>query len=304
MVNKLELTSPVNERPLSDWSTIAVELLGTQSRIVKGERWSHHVIEAGEGPPLFMYHGIGGHVETYARTLPQLAKDYHVIAAEAIYHGYSSKPPFDPVNWIDVMTDGVIDLADAFGYDTFNYEGESMGGMMGVNLGFRYPERVQKLILNGFAQVRTDREFKNNGSRGDLMELSRAAVSDPSDANIRARLEWLVGETSRIDDEMVAIRKRLYEDPAINASLQQVFGLDGSQRVAQVYDEADFEDFTVGDRTLILWGEFNPGRGYDYAQYVAELIGAKFYGVDDTGHWPQWERPDEYVQVLRQFLNS
>jgi pimeloyl-ACP methyl ester carboxylesterase len=309
MAEHFKLSKPPTERPLEEWSTIAVELLGCTSRIVQGKKYYHHILEKGEGPALFLYHGIGGHVETYARTLPALAAaGYHVIAAEALFHGYSYKGDFDRSHMTNLMADGVIDLADAMGIDKFSYEGESMGGTIGVNLGFRYPNRINKMILNGFAQFNTDKEFKVNPSRGNLFELSHACVADPSYQNIRARLEWLVAVPERINDEMVAIRQRLYQDPVVNASMRKVYGMDDPNMVPGVgqapYEETDFKNFEPGPRTLVLWGEWNPGRGYDYAEYCADLIGGKFYGVDDSGHWPQWEHPDEYVQVLTEFLKS
>jgi pimeloyl-ACP methyl ester carboxylesterase len=230
-----------------------------------------------------------------------------VIAAEALFHGYSSKGDFKRSEMTDLMADGVIDLMDALGLETASYEGESMGGFIGVNLGFRYPDRIDKLILNGFPQFNTTQTFKVNPSRGNLFELSAACVADPSYEKIRARLEWLVAVPERINDEMVAIRQRLYQDPEVNASMRKVFGMDappGSSAPMPAYDEADFKAFPIGDRTLVLWGEWNPGHGYDFAEYCADLIGAKFYGVDDAGHWPQWEHPDEYVQVLTEFLQS
>jgi 2-hydroxy-6-oxonona-2,4-dienedioate hydrolase len=305
MAEHFKLNQPIKERPLEEWSTIAVELLGCTSRIVEGPKYYHHILEKGEGPPLFLYHGVGGHVETYARTLPQLANSgFHVIAAEALFHGYSWKGDFDPRERTDLQADGVVDLMDALGYDRVSYEGESMGGAIGTNLGFRYPERVDKLILNGFGQFTTDKQFKVNPSRGDLMELSRAAVADPSYENVRRRLEWLVAVPERITDEMVAIRQRLYQDPEVNASMRKVFQMDAPPVNAEPYEESDFKNFEPGPRTLVLWGEWNPGRGYDYAEYCADLICGKFYGVDDSGHWPQWEHPDEYVQVLTEFLKS
>ena len=32
------------------------------------------------------------------------------------------------------------------------------------------------------------------------------------------------------------------------------------------------------------------------------MIGADFYPFADAGHWPQWEKPDEFNAVLTQFL--
>ena len=45
------------------WRSIYVELMGSQTRFVKGERYTTRVIEAGSGEPLILIHGGGGHAE-------------------------------------------------------------------------------------------------------------------------------------------------------------------------------------------------------------------------------------------------
>ena len=37
------------------------------------------IVEAGEGEPLILLHGIGGHVEAYARNIKTLSKHFRVI---------------------------------------------------------------------------------------------------------------------------------------------------------------------------------------------------------------------------------
>lgn len=111
MAEKVKLTKQVVERPLSEWAPIAVEFLGAESVNIKGARWDHHVIHKGEGPPLLMYHGIGGHAETYARTLPAIAAaGYHVYAVDALYHGYSSKPDL-PADGFGAMLNNQADAS-------------------------------------------------------------------------------------------------------------------------------------------------------------------------------------------------
>jgi pimeloyl-ACP methyl ester carboxylesterase len=315
VAERLKLSQEVRERPLSEWATIAVEFLGAQSRIIHGERWSHHVIETGEGPTLLMYHGVGGHAETYARTLPQIAAaGYHVYAVDALYHGYSSKPAeFDRATMTERQVEAVVDLIDALGLERAHYEGESMGAGIGFELALRYPERCGKVILNGFGAVQTDRPMSEfPASPGppmfDLWPLSVAAVTDPSYENIAKRLHWLVKEPERITDEMVRIRQRLYQDPDINASMRRVFGIgepppDFAQMMRNARTEAAVRA-SWQPETLVLWGDHNPGQGLEYGEYCADIIGAKFYPFIDAGHWPQWEKPDEYSQVIIDFLNG
>jgi pimeloyl-ACP methyl ester carboxylesterase len=315
VAERLKLSQQVNERPLSDWAPIAVEFLGAESVIIEGERWRHHVIHKGDGPPLLMYHGIGGHAETYARTLPQIAAaGFHVYAVDALYHGYSSKPDLpDRSKMGENQVEAVIDLIDALGYDRVHYEGESMGAMIGTELGLKYPDRTQKIILNGFGMVATERPMPDftpspGPPMGDLFPLSIAAVTDPTFDNIAKRLHWLVKEPSRITDEMVLLRQRLYRDPDINRMMRQVFGVgqpppDFAAMLASARTEAEVHE-TWKPEALVLWGDHNPGMGLEYGEYCADIIGAKFHPFADAGHWPQWEKPDEYSQVMIDFLKS
>jgi pimeloyl-ACP methyl ester carboxylesterase len=48
------------------------------------------VLEAGEGPPLILSHGTGGHLEAFLRNVPTLACGF--IAFDFVGHGYSDGP--------------------------------------------------------------------------------------------------------------------------------------------------------------------------------------------------------------------
>jgi pimeloyl-ACP methyl ester carboxylesterase len=309
MAKHLQLKHEVKERPLSDWSTIAVELLGSQTRIVQGPKWHHRVLEMGDGPPLFLYHGIGGHVDTYARTLPQLAKHFHVYAVDALFHGFSSHDGLDRPHMSVQQAAGFVDLLDALGYEKAHYEGESMGASIGFEIGMRYPERVNKIILNGMGNIQTKRtEWKEQPFKGNLFELSRAAVADPSYENIHKRLLWLVHNDDAINEEMIRIRQRLYMVPEVNESMRRVFGMTPETEGmigtgATPYTEEEVKARWNTD-TLVMYGTYNPGRGPDYGEYCADLLGAQFYEVKGTGHWPQWEKPDEYSEALLSYLQQ
>jgi len=303
MAEHLKLRREVKERPLEEWSTIAVELLGSQTRFVQGEKYRHRILEMGEGEPLFLYHGVGGHVDTYARTLPQLAKHFHVYAVDALYHGFSSKEPWDNVDRTVRQAEAYVDLIHALGYERAHYEGESMGAAIGFEIGMRLPETVNKIILNGFGNVKTKRtDWKKQPFKGDLWELSQAAVLDPTYENIHKRLLWLVHNDDSMNDEMIRIRQRLYQNPEVNASMRRVFNLDGSERKrTEPWTEEEVKE-RWNTPTLVMYGTYNPQLGPDYGEYCADLIGAKFYEVKDSGHWPQWEKPDEYSEALLSFL--
>jgi pimeloyl-ACP methyl ester carboxylesterase len=305
---QLQLSKTIEAKPLDQWKSVATELLGTQTRIVHGERWEHRVIECGtSGEPLILLHGVGGHAETYARNLHNLANNgFHVYAVDALYHGFSSKEPFDADNRTEMQADALADLVRALGHGFAHVEGESMGSVITFEFGMRYPDLAGKLVLNTALPILIDTPptdwRENPGGGATLQQLSVQTVVSPTFETVRKRMEWLVAEPSRMTDEMVEIRLRLYEFPEIYASMQNVYGINREwKRPTVKYTEADVKAYPR--EALVFWTEHNPGMASDYAEYFAGLLpSGKLYVMDDASHWPQWEKPEEHDQVLIDFI--
>ncbi len=307
MVQTLELSRPPQAKPLDEWGSVAVELLGTQTRIVQGKDFYHRVIEVGSGDPLILIHGIGGHAETYARNLHNLAKHFHVYAIDALYHGFSSKDNYSDDNRSERQADALADLIKALGHSWAHVEGESMGGAIAWEFGLHYPEMAGKLIMNtGGPRVNTKRtDFPENPGGGNtLAELSLKSILEPTFATVRARMEWLVAEPSRMTDEMVNIRLRLYSFPEVYESIKRVYRVGGTWTpTTPPLEEEELKAFKP--ESLVFWSEKNPGQGPEYGKYISELIPrAKFYNMLDAAHWPQWEKPEEHDQVLIDFIKG
>lgn len=312
-VEHLELSSHVEAKPLSDWKSVGVELLGCQTRIIQGERWRHRVIECGEGDPLILIHGVGGHAEAYARNMHALGKHFHVYAIDALYHGYSDEGPWDPERRHDYQVDALADLLDAEGHERAHMEGESMGAMLVFEFGLRYPERCGKLIFNtGYGwRVRLQETFDApaaESSHDDLAALSLKAIIDPDFDTTRRRLEWLMADPDRMTDDMVDIRLRLYSTPEVSAKMRRWFKVDrptgeDAWDLNILWEEEDLADYKPD--SLVFWTEHNPGEPPALGEYFASLIpGCKFYNMLDAAHWPQWEKPEEHDQVLIEFIKG
>ncbi|WP_194396303.1 alpha/beta fold hydrolase [Microbacterium atlanticum] len=314
MATELILKNTPIPKPLDEWKSIAVELLGTQTRFVQGEKWRHRIIESGfdndAAEPLILIHGMGGHAETFARNMHNLAAHgFHVVAIDALFHGYTDKEPWNPDTELDLQADALADLVRALGYEKAHIEGESLGASILFEFGLRYPELCGKLILNtAVGRVKLDKsDFVIRAGEGDeFKRISQQSVTDPSFEAMQPRMSWLVGEPSRMTDEMVEVRLRLYQDPAIHQAMKRVYRLDGGEYGPQFqprHDESTLASFP--HEVLVFWTELNPGYGPDYAEYVAHRIpGAQYYIMKDAAHWPQWEKPEEHDQVLIEFIKG
>jgi pimeloyl-ACP methyl ester carboxylesterase len=287
------------------WKSLWVELSGSQTRFIKGKKYTHRVIEAGAGEPLILIHGIGGHAEGYARNVMNLAKNFHVYSIDALYHGYTLSDNFDHEQTTYRQAEAIVDLLDAEGHKWAHIKGESMGSHIAFEYGMYFPERAGKLILDtGAFFIDFKRTFKVQAGGGPLLfDLSREAVTNPNPITLRKRLEWLVTSPDRITDEIVDLRLKMYSDPAINASMRKVFGIDVPQEPRLRYTEEDCAN--LKPPTMVFWTENNPGAGPDVGEHFASLIpGSKYYCMADAAHWPMWEHPGEHDRVTTQFLQG
>src|SRR5262245_24363273 len=279
--------------------------MGTQVRYL-GQKHRTRVIESGDGAPLILIHGVGGHAEAYSRNIkPLAANGFRAMAVDLLWHGYSDRPPFNDA--VPSYAAQLIDLMDSEGIDTAHIEGESLGGWVGLWMALEHPDRVNRLVLNTTAGVRFAEghhlDEKPHEGRELLRTRSLEAINDPTPQTIRKRLEWLMATPDRVTDELVDVRLKIYSDPEIQPALRTVFENSfgfGSGPSRQIPEERLAD---VRAPTLVFWTEKNPGTGPDVGRRIADLIpNSEFYCMDDAAHWPQWEHPEEHDRVVSAFL--
>lgn len=286
-------------------NSIWTDILGAEVRY-RGKKFRTRTIEAGQGAPLILMHGIGGHSEAYSRNILRLSKHYRVIAMDFVWHGFSSTPPV-PAEIHPIYVEQVIDLIDDLGFDRVSLEGESLGGWIALELALKHPNRLSKMILNTAygVDLKSD-EVKEDNEAGlvQLRDRSVAAISNPTRDVVRKRLEWLVSSPDRITEELIDVRYAIYNNPKTQSALKAVFGTAfDPNRIDQKIKEERLAEITAS--TLVLWSQNNPGLGPEAGQRIAELIpGAEFYCVNDAAHWPQWEQAEEHDQVVLEFMNK
>jgi len=287
-------------------NSVWVDLMGAEVKYYQG-KYRTRVIEAGQGEPLILIHGIGGHAEAYSRNVMRLAKDFRVLAIDLVYHGYSEKEPRDG-KLMEHYAAQVIDLLDVIGVRKAYIEGESLGGWLCMWLGVHHPDRIHKLVLNTAAGVTYKPgmvNIDNVGGRELLSSRSIAAVQDPNAETIRKRLEWLMASPDRVTDELVDIRLKIYSDPAAQQSLTYVFSNAFGQGTSERYLLSEEQVSSIDVPCLVLWTDKNPGQKEDVGERLHSLIkGSEYVLIKDAAHWPQWEHPEEHDEAVLSFLKA
>jgi 2-hydroxy-6-oxonona-2,4-dienedioate hydrolase len=210
-------------------------------------------------------------------------------------HGWSDLP--DRPYTIDVLSEHLLGLLDALGIGSAHLSGESLGGWVAAWTAAHHPHRIERLVLNTPGNIANKPEVMAR-----LSASTRAAVRDPSDATVRRRVEFLCHHTEMVTDELVNLRRAVYGRPGFVTAIENTLVLQ---------DPAVRKDFAwdpgwvgkIVTPTLLLWTDHDPTGGLDEAQLLLDwLPDARLHVIGDAGHWPQWEKPREYLDVHREFL--
>lgn len=284
-----------------------LDFLGAEIRYVDTPKFGRfRIAEAGKenAETLFLMHGIGGHLEAYAKNVVALAETFHVVAFDFLGHGLSEKR--DDIDYIpSTYAEMLADLMDTLGVESAHISGESLGGWVAGLFAVRYPQRTKRLILNTAGGIPIVSE-KGKQDLRDLDELNRKNFGKaPTMESVRQRMQWLIHESNwdLLDDELIGSRLALYTRSDFQKSAPHVFSLlKRTQELAEKGEMLPLEQ--VGVDTLFFWTRDNPIHDVAAAEAAcARTPGAQLYIMAaNAAHWPQYEAPAEFNSVVTKFL--
>lgn len=103
--------------------------------------------EYGEGEPLLLLHGNSQSVNAFEKQIPELSKNFHVIAVDTRGQGKSSED--GKTYSYDLFAEDMNALLDQLHLDSVNILGWSDGGNTGLIMAMAYPKKVKRLVTMG-----------------------------------------------------------------------------------------------------------------------------------------------------------
>ena len=115
------------------------------SRYVDTGDLRQHVVTGGQGPPLLLVHGWPQTWYAWRLVMPDLARDFQVIAPDQRGTGLSGKPSdgYDT----GTLAGDLVALMDALGHQRFAMAGHDTGMWIGYALAADHPGRVARLAV-------------------------------------------------------------------------------------------------------------------------------------------------------------
>ncbi|MBS1917734.1 MAG: alpha/beta hydrolase [Bacteroidetes bacterium] len=101
----------------------------------------------GQGQPVLIIHGNGGSINNFIYQIPYFSEKYKVIIADSRAQG-KSKDDGDSLSY-EMMADDYAALLSTLKIDSAFVIGWSDGGINGLLLTIRHPEKVKKLAITG-----------------------------------------------------------------------------------------------------------------------------------------------------------
>lgn len=121
---------------------------------VNGVKIYHEIY--GEGEPLLLLHGAGQSINAFNNQIDLFAKNYRVIAIDSRGRGRSSDNDQE-LTYMNQAKDMKL-FMEALNIDSAHIVGWSDGGIIGLIMAMKYPEKVKKLVAMG-ANIHPDGLF-------------------------------------------------------------------------------------------------------------------------------------------------
>lgn len=167
----------------------------------------HFYIEKGQGFPLILLHGNGENYGYFRGQMDEFSQHYHVYAVDTRGHGKTPRGnmPFT----IQQFADDLLGFMDEHQIEKAHILGFSDGGNIAMVFAIRYPDRVERLILNG-ANLSVDGVKRTTQIPIEIGYKIARKFSEKSDsAKLNAEmLGLMVNEPNATPDELAGIQAK------------------------------------------------------------------------------------------------
>jgi len=238
---------------------------------------------------LVMLHGLGGSAERWSNVGSILEGRLRVVIPDMIGFGLSDKPE------ADYTPEFFSSFVDKFVRSTCRQRiylaGSSLGGQVAAVYAASHPASIGKLIL-----VSPSGMMRSSTPALDAYVMAAMYPSEQSVAEAFATME-ASGEAP--DDALVRRFLKFMKQPnAKMAFMSTLLGLKNNR-----LDESTLR--SIDHETLLVWGADDPVIPIRNAGYFASAIrNCTLFRMDDCGHTPYVQRPQEFAGRVLDFLLS
>jgi pimeloyl-ACP methyl ester carboxylesterase len=243
-----------------------------------------------DGDPLLILHDLEYVNGVDYPFIRNLARSWRVWAPSHPGFGGSSLP--DGFDGIDDLAYLYLDVLEQIG--PAHVLGFGFGGWIAAEVAIRCVHRIKSLTLVDALGIKV----------GDhtTRDIADTFVVSPPEL---VSLTWHDAERGRREMPLPLADRGLSEDDLAvllgNRRSAALFGWKPFMHSPKLYDRLKRIDCP----TLVVWGGSDRVVTPEYGRaYAASIPGARFERIDQAGHYPYLEQPDQFVAALEPFLKA
>lgn len=252
----------------------------------------------GPGPVVVLAHGGTTDRRLWIHQVPVLASRFRVISYDWAGHGGSA----DPVG-PHVRHEQLFQLLDGLGVDRAVLVGSSDGGKLALDAALLHPERVDALVLVGSGM--SGYQWPDSFLTLYRQRVHEVVGPEPRDLEtyVRATVEFLTAGPGRSRADLAPEVWQLALDMFRTITRREWAG--------PQFAATDLDPPAVGrlDQVrvpvLVVHGTEDVPGIVELSELLAGAVkGARHVVLPDAGHLPPLEHPEEFNQVLLEFLGT
>jgi pimeloyl-ACP methyl ester carboxylesterase len=290
--------------PVLDDTSPAEELMDPDSRFIEVNGLRVHYKIQGQGEPVFiLLHGFGASLFSWREVMMPLSEHGTIIAYDRPAFGLTERPlewddesPYSQQSQVEL----VIGLMDVLNIEKAILVGNSAGGTISMMTALQFPDRVQALILVDPAV------YAGGGAPNWIYPILKTPQMDhlgPLIARqIKVRGPELIDlawhDPSKVTPEITnGYTKPLQVENWDKALWYLTISSQESRLVEQLNE--------VTHPTLVITGDDDRIVPTEQSiQLAGELPNAILRVIPQCGHVPHEECPNEFIQIIEEFLAS
>lgn len=248
-----------------------------------------------EGPEVatvVLSSGLGGVASYWQPQLASLEQHYRVVVYDQRGTGGSPAQLPDEYSMV-TMAQEVVQLLDHLAIASCHFIGHALGGIIGLVLAERYPQRLQSLVVvNGWAvlDAHTRRCF---AVRRNLLSISEEAYLQAQPCFLYPA-DWLAQHEQQIAEEEAFQRQHFQGQHNLLRRLEALMAVDLTASLGQITQPCLV--ICAKDDLLVPWM---------CSQQLAEgLVNSRYIALNYGGHAMNVTDPPPFTDHLIQWLES
>ncbi|MED2971980.1 alpha/beta hydrolase [Fictibacillus sp. B-59209] len=245
-------------------------------------------IDEGKGDPMVLLHGFCGSHQYWEEVIPELARDYRVIAPDLRGHGKSSIS--ESACAVEDLSEDIKDLLQHLGLEKVTMFGHSLGGYITLAFADHQSNR-----LNGFSLIHStafpDDEAGRKGRDEKIAQIKEDGMVGVIDQLVPKLFAAGTQQKSRISRAkdigydtpaegaicaLVAMKNRPNRNDVIQSAKMPVLLVAG-----------DSDQVIPSEKTFSVSGEM-----------ITQIL------LKETGHMGMYESPHELIKEIKSFMKK